>query len=188
MIEFIPETHTYLVDGVIVPSVTEILSVRFGHKYDAVSPAVLRRAAAQGTAVHEAIEAYCKTGAESDLPEVRNFKFLQKKYGFTVKGNEQIILITDGETPVAAGRCDLVLEMDGKLGGTDIKRTAALDREYLTYQLNIYRIGYRQTYGAEWDFLRGIHLRENTRRFVEIPINEQAAWEIISEWRKENDK
>ena len=32
-VEFIDDTHTYLVDGVIVPSITQILKIRFNKKY-----------------------------------------------------------------------------------------------------------------------------------------------------------
>ena len=96
-----------------------------------------------------------------------------------------MILEDDGEV-IAAGRLDLVLEMDGKVGGADIKRTAVLDKEYLAYQLNLYRIAYRQSYGIEWEFLRGVHLRENKRKFVTIPIKEEQIWEFIKEWRNDS--
>ena len=84
-LEFFEDEHLYLVDGVIVPSITQILSHRFGRKYAHVRRDVLERAAQAGTAVHEAIERYCTTGEESDLPELRNFKFLQRQYSFVVR-------------------------------------------------------------------------------------------------------
>lgn len=185
-LEFIPESHTYLVDGVIYPSITQILKKKFGNKYDGVSTETLTKAAEKGTAVHEAIEAWCKDGTESDLPELRNFKFLMKQYGFTVKANEVPVILEDDGEVIAAGRLDLVLEMDGKVGGADIKRTAVLDKEYLAYQLNLYRIAYRQSYGIEWEFLRGVHLRENKRKFVTIPIKEEQIWDFIKEWRNDS--
>lgn len=53
MIQFIPETHTYLVDGTEVPSVTEI--TRFlGYDYKSDRPWLAEIAARRGTAVHEA--------------------------------------------------------------------------------------------------------------------------------------
>ena len=183
-LEYIDDIHTYLVDGVIVPSVTQILKLKFGGKYDNVSRQTLQRAAEKGTEVHEAIENYCKTGTESDLIEVRNFKFLKKQYGFEVLDNEvPVILFKDGE-PIAAGRLDLVLEMDGRIGGGDIKRTSTLDKEYLAYQLNLYRIAYLQCYNVAWEFLKGVHLRENVRKFIDIPINEQLAWNLVEEYLK----
>ena len=74
--------------------------------------------------------------------------------------------------------------MDGQIGGADIKRTSSLDKEYVAYQLNLYRIAYRQCYGDEWKFLRAIHLRDNVRRFVELPINEKAALELVADYMK----
>ena len=35
-LEYDDESHIYLVDGIIVPSVTQILQVRFGNKYSKV--------------------------------------------------------------------------------------------------------------------------------------------------------
>lgn len=182
ILEYIDETHTYLVDGVIVPSITQILKIKFGNKYEGIDKDILKRAADKGTAVHEAIEKYCKTGEETDLKEVRNFKFLQKKYKFKVLESEVPIILFKNDVPIAAGRLDLVLEMDTKVGGGDIKRTSTLDKEYLAYQLNLYRIGYRQCYGIEWEFLKGLHLREDVRKFVDLPINENMAWKLVNEY------
>ena len=179
ILEYFDDTHEYLVDGVLVPSITQILKIKFGNKYDGVSQKVLNRAAEKGTEVHEAIERYCKTGESSDLKEVRNFKFLQKQYKFEVLDNEVPIILFLDDEPVAAGRLDLVLKLDNKIGGGDIKRTATLDKEYLAYQLNLYRIGYRQCYGVEWEFLKGIHLRDDNMKFLNIPINEKMALELV---------
>ena len=188
-LEYVDDEHIYLVDGVIVPSITQMLKSRFGGKYDGVSPTTLNRAAEAGTEVHTAIERYCECGEASDLPEVRNFAFLQKQYNFEVVANEVPVILFDDSEPIAAGRLVLVLRlphMNGQIGGADIKRTSTLDKEYLAYQLNLYRIAYRQCYGITWEFLRGIHLRGDVRKYVVIPINEQMTLEFISEWRRQN--
>lgn len=182
ILEYIDSIHTYLVDGVIVPSITQIMKLKFGNKYDGVDKDVLTKAAQKGTEVHEAIEDYCKTGEVKDLKEVRNFIFLQKHYDFVVLGNEiPIILFKDGN-PIAAGRLDLVLDVNGNIGLGDIKRTSTLDKEYLTYQLNLYRLGYQQCYCKEVKYLSGIHLREDTRKYINIAINEKKAMELIEEY------
>lgn len=183
-LEYYDEDHLYICDGVVVPSITQILKVKFGNKYNRVSGAVLSRAAEKGTAVHEAIQNYCERGEESDLIELRGFKFLQKQYKFEVLQNEVPVILFKNDIPVAAGRLDLVLEIDGKIGLADIKRTATLDKEYLAYQLNLYRIAYQQCYGKHIQFLRGLHLREDTRRFVDIPINEERALELVKEYER----
>lgn len=186
-LEFYEDEHLYLVDGVIVPSITTILKTKFGRKYEGVSKATLERASENGTAVHDAIERYCRFGETSDLPEVRNFKFLQKQYGFEVLENETPVILFYDDKPISAGRLDMVIKLNDQIGGADIKRTSTLDKDYLAYQLNLYRIAYRQCYGVEWEFLRGIHLRENVRKFVNIPICEDLSLQLVHEWRLNNE-
>jgi len=181
-LEYFDDGHIYLVDGCMVPSVTELLSHKFGRKYEGVSSDVLRARAKEGTEVHEAIENLCKTGEMADLPEIRNFLFLKKMFKFDVMDNEVPVILFHASEPIAAGRLDLVLNKGGKLGLADIKRTSVLDKDYLCYQLNIYKIAYEQCYYKDIDFLAGIHLKEDKRRFVPIPINGEMAWEFIAEY------
>lgn len=183
-LEFLPYDHLYLCDGVLVRSITQVLKFKFGGMYDHVNKEVLKRASEAGTAVHDAIEHYCKDGTESDYPELRNFKFLQKRYGFEVLDNEVPVILFRGEKPICAGRLDMVIKMNDQIGLADIKRTSTLNKEYLGYQLNLYRLAYQQCYGTPIEFLRGIHLREDTRKFVPLPINEDMTWEFIDEYER----
>lgn len=181
-IEYIDDIHCYLCDGIILPSVTTILKIKFGNKYKGIDETVLKRASEKGTEVHNAIENYCKKGIESDLKELKNFKFLKKQYKFNVLDNEVPILIFKDDEPVAVGRLDLVLKDGEEVGLGDIKRTSVLDKEYLAYQLNLYRIGYMQSYGMDIKFLKGLHLREDIRKYVNIPINEKMALELLDKY------
>lgn len=182
IVEYIDEIHQYLVDGVCVPSITQILKIKFGNKYNNVNDNVLKNASEKGTQVHNAIEKLCKTGEVEELKEVKNFMFLQKHYKFEVIDNEVPVILFKNGKPIACGRLDLVLKIDDSIGGGDIKRTSVLDKEYLAYQLNLYRIAYKQCYGVNWKFLKGIHLRENVRKFVDIPINEEMVWNLVEEY------
>jgi hypothetical protein len=174
VLEYIDESHTYLVDGIIVPSVTQLLHRKFNKKYDGISAEVLNKAAVRGTRIHKDIEEYCRLGKEPVYSETKDFIFVTKKNGLTVKENEiPIILDLGGET--FAGRLDLILEAEGELAVADIKTTATLDKEYLAYQLNLYRLGAMQSYGYDIKRLYGIHLKNGTRKAVPIPIKE-AAW------------
>ena len=180
VLEYIDETHTYLFDGVVVPSVTQLLQKKFGNKYDGIPKAVLERAAERGTALHKAIEDYEQQGIETDLVELHNWIALKVEHDIHVTGNElPLVLLKDGQA-VAAGRCDLFLAKQGVFGLGDIKRTYRLDRQYLTYQLNLYRVAFMQCYGVPIDFLRGIHLREEISKCVEIPIDESLVNEILN--------
>ena len=185
VLEYIDETHTYLYDGIVLPSITQLLKVKFGGKYDGIPKATLDRAAEMGTAVHKAIEDYERQGIETDLSELRNWKFLKKVYNFDCLDNEvPVVLFHDGEA-VACGRLDLVLVEKDCIGLGDIKRTSALDKKYITYQLNCYRVAYMQCYCAEIAFLRGIHLRNDVRKYIDIPINENLVDEVLNEYMKE---
>ena len=183
-LEYLDESHTYVVDGIQVPSITELVRERFGGIYDRVPSWVLHAAADKGTAVHAAIETYIKTGEESDLPELRGFISIVELNDFRHMIAEIPVILFDGD-PVAAGRVDLVFEQNGLLCGADIKRTYHLNREYLEYQLNLYRTAYRQSYGREWSKLYAIHLRENKRNLVEIKIDEGKTKEIIESRREQ---
>lgn len=187
-LEYDDESHTYIVDGVIVPSVTQVIGRKFGNKYDAVAPAVLKRASERGTAIHKAIEKYCRTGEDDGSVAVRNFKFLKKYYGVEVLKNEIPVIISLDGTPLTAGRLDLIINVDGYNAVADIKTTATLDKEYLAYQLNLYRLGVLECYPELEDIKRlyGIHLKEHKRTLAEIPINEDIALDLLEEVERGN--
>lgn len=190
ILEYTDSTHTYLCDGELVPSITQVMKLKFGGMYDGVPMANVEKAREHGSAVHAAIEAWCETGEVSEFQEVKNFQFLIKKYGFQVLKNEvPVILFADG-IPIAAGRLDLVVSENRGgvelMGLADIKCTATLHKEYLAYQLNLYRIAYQQCYNEQIAFLKGVHLKgEKIRKYVEIPINESLAWDLIEEYINE---
>lgn len=188
MLEYDDSTHTYIADGVIVPSVTQVLDIKFGGKYASVNPSTLNRAANRGTTIHKAIEDYCKGNEELlGTKEVRNFRFLKKHYEFDVLENETPIVITKEGNPIVAGRLDLVLGIHGATALADIKTVSALDKEYLAYQLNLYRIGYMQSYGTEIKELYGVHLREDKRKFIKIPLDEARAWDILEQYERSKE-
>lgn len=180
-LEYDDDTHTYLVDGVIVPSVTQVLKVKFGGMYESVAPEVLKKAGERGTAVHKSIEDYCTKGIDLGTTEVRHFRFLKTYYDLKPVKNEIPIIVCKDDIPVTAGRLDMILDIGGDRAVADIKTTSTLNKEYLAYQLNLYRLGVLQCYpdlGAITK-LYGIHIREDKRKLVEIPVNEGIAWSIL---------
>ena len=190
MLEYFDETHTYLYDGIMLPSVTQILGVKYKNDYASVPPAVLNNAAQRGTAVHKAIENYNNSGYDDGSEAVRNFKFLQKQYGFEVLDSELPIVIFKDDMPIACGRLDMTMLMDGETGIADIKTVSALNKEKIAYQLNLYRIGLMQSYGVDAKFLKIIHIRDGIRKVIDSPVNEDMTWELIEKFleEKENEK
>ena len=104
LLEYIDETHTYVYDGVILPSITQILKLKFGNKYIGVSQRTLERASELGTEVHKKIEEYETKGIDDDsCKELHNYKFLKSRYGFKCLQNEIPIVLFLDEEPIYTG-------------------------------------------------------------------------------------
>lgn len=143
MIEFIEDGHIYLKDGIIVPSVSEILHYIFPDKYKGVPNWVLEKKAEYGTKVHYAIECL-EQGNE--IPILNFYQELSLKEYKEIKEKNKIEVI-EQETIVSykydfAGRLDMIALVKGKLCLVDIKTTAQLDRESLSWQLSLYELAY----------------------------------------------
>ena len=87
--------HTYLVNGVEVPSVTTILKPLTDRGYGKVNPSVLEYAANRGRAVHEALEVYDLGGGLEAEPEtegyIRAYLEWEQIYRPSWSGVEQIV-------------------------------------------------------------------------------------------------
>ena len=180
-IEFIPETHQYLVDGILTPCVSNILAYKF-NDYKAVSQEVLQRASDRGTELHEAIESYERDGTTSELREFKNYLFLKKAHGFINIANEVPVMYEKDGTVLFVGTLDQIIEMDGKCGINDFKRVSAPNKQKIAYQLNLYKLAYEQTYNKKVDFLSYTHLRETVRKFNLLPIGEEITLKLLNEF------
>lgn len=183
VIEYWEDTHEYLVNGVILPSITTILKKKFGNKYNNVSPEILRKASEKGTNMHQTIQDYEEEGID-DLGsvELQNYKFLKKHYGWRVVYSEIPVVLSINDEPIAVGRLDQIIEIDGEAGVNDLKRTSIFDKEYVAYQTNLYKIAYEQTYGVKLSFVSGTHLRDDKRKFYKLPVDEEKALELVKEY------
>lgn len=186
-VEFLEEQHIYLVDGVIVPCVSNILSYKF-NDYSGVNREVLQRASEKGTELHKAIEDYEQQGITSDLKEFKNYLFLKKQFKFENIANEVPVLYEKGGRVLFVGTLDQIIERDGKLGINDFKRVSAPNKNKIAYQLNFYKMAYEQSYGKQIDFLSFTHLRETVRKFHELPINEKVTMDLLNEFTEWSDK
>lgn len=188
LLEYIDDTHTYVYDGVILPSITQILKVKFGNKYNGVSKDVLQKASERGTKVHQAIEDYEKRSIDdTECKELRNYKLLKNRFNFECLDNEVPIVLFLNDKPVCAGRIDLIIKENENVGIADIKRTSVFDKEYVAYQTNLYRIGYQQCYGIKVSFLKGLHLRDDIRKYIDLPINEGMSLDLVKKYLEESN-
>lgn len=149
MIEFIEEGHIYLKDGIIVPSVSEILHHIFPDKYKGIPNWVMEKKAEYGTKVHYSIECL-ELGKE--LPKLNIFQELSLKEYLEIKKINKIEVL-EQETIVSyeyeyAGRLDMIAMVDGKFSLIDIKTTAVLDRESLSWQLSLYELAYGKKFSS----------------------------------------
>lgn len=183
-VEFFPDTHTYIVDGIITPCVSNILAYKF-NDYAHIPKGFLQRSSEKGIELHQAIEDYERYGEPSDLTEFRNYIYLKNQYGFKNIANELPVLFTEGDRAVFVGTLDQVIEIDGKCGINDFKRVTAPNKKKITYQLNFYRMAYEQTYGRKIEFLSFTHLKEDVMRFHYLPINEEMAVDLLNEFLEE---
>lgn len=149
MIEFIDDGHIYLKNGIIVPSVSEIIKFIFPDKYSGIPNWVLEKKAEYGTVVHYAIECFEKG---NELPKLNFYQELSMKEYKRLK-NKYKIKVIEQETMVSyeyeyAGRLDMVAFVDGKACLVDIKTTATLDKESLSWQLSLYEFAYGKRFSA----------------------------------------
>ena len=148
MIEFLDEPHLYLVDGILVKSVTQILQLMFPDKYKGIDKGILNKKAEFGTAGHAIIEHLNLKNAESVQKQLLNIenKDLEvciREYLRLVKKHK--IEPLEHELKVSykhlyAGTLDLIASVDGIESLCDIKFTAELDKEYLSWQLGMYAL------------------------------------------------
>lgn len=136
-IDFNEDKHEYSVNGVKVPSVSEILSPLNADRYGDINPAVLRAAAEKGTAVHEMCEAidYGIDPDEEEMPEIQGYvdAYYQFLFDHDVywKMVEQIVSFSrfDGELPLYCGTIDRFGIVDGRKAVVDIKTYASMTTE-----------------------------------------------------------
>lgn len=190
MIEFIEEEHLYLCDGIIIPSVSEILHFIFPDKYKNVDEQTLQKKAVYGSKVHEAIECLEQSKTLPELDEnqkfsIRQWQYLKEKYNISVIIQEQMIHYGDNY----AGSFDMVANVNGYLSLCDIKTTATLDKEYLSWQLSFYELANESMYHTRFDKLYAIWLpKRECGQLVEIERKSRAELLDVLEKFKESEK
>ena len=183
MIEFLKEDHLYLVDGIITPSVTQILQFLFPDKYKDVPIEILQNKAKYGSILHKVIE----IAEQEQMFNIEQIKYkieginyiiessfkqylkLKEKYELEVLEQEQIVAYKD----LYCGTFDMI----------DIKTTAELDIEYLSWQLSYYELAS----GKKYDKLYAIWLpKKQLGKLEEIPRkSEKELLDMLEKYLKE---
>lgn len=138
---FDEETHTYRLNGEIIPSVTQVLASL--NDFSMIRPEVLQHAADRGTAVHRAVELFCADNLEEDSlcdeikPYFAAFKQFYGEKQPKIISSEQLVCNTRKQY---GGKMDLVIEMPD-MWLVDIKCTAQVSKT-----AGIQLVAYRHAY------------------------------------------
>ena len=160
MLEFIEKEHLYLYEGVIIPSVSEILKFIFPNKYEGIPKWILENKAEYGTLVHKLCEELDLGKSFEELKQEYDFNYiieaslkqhlkLKEKYNIEPISMEKRVCYQG----LYAGTYDLEANINDEFSLIDRKTTAELDKEYLSWQLSFYELASGKTYDkfyVEW--------------------------------------
>ena len=181
-VEYLEQSNLYLVNGVIVPSITTILKTKFPMD-DSIPEDVLDNARQRGNRVHKEIEDYeTKGDVATDSIELTNYIKLKARHSFDVVDVEKIVVLEIDGNPVAAGRLDQLITINNELAINDIKSTSKLNTMYLYYQTNLYRIAHNQTYGTNIQKCYATHLKGNEASFKTIVKNDEIVMKLVRDF------
>lgn len=137
MIEYIDEIHTYLADGIIIPSVSKLVQFATGDDYSNIPQSILQSACDFGTDIHQAIQDFLEQGLETSFTDpYRNLAFNEFKrlYGEVITEPICETLIDYNER--YAGRIDCL--SNGIL--IDFKTNTNINIPHLEWQLGYYKL------------------------------------------------
>ena len=167
--EFDEKTHTYTVDGKVLPSVTTITSILSNLEYKDIDKEILKKAAEKGTKVHKAIEDYLLWNdyelEEQYQPYMLQFKKAEKLEKFITTKTE--FKLTDGEI---CGTIDNMSMIGETLIIIDYKTTSTIHKKLLEAQFGGYKI-LCEANGFHIDKWYGLFLSKTGYKFIEVKPN-----------------
>lgn len=193
--------HAYMLDLEELTGVTTVLKqVLFYDKYNGISEEVLRRAAARGTAIHEAVQAHLLGIPYNPAPDTLEFKteaaralaswqnYERGSELQTMVETECVEYLVSNEQDIAS-KVDVVFKNKGGEGYTlaDIKTTSEFDEEYLSWQLSIYADFFRQQTGEAVTMLVAMWYNRSRGTWQVIQVKDKghdAVQSLIDDWRK----
>lgn len=187
MIEFIDKTHTYLIDGVIVPSVSQLVQFATKKDYSKVNKKVLDLACKFGSKLHKDIEVYEVYNVmplyTSKTEQLAFKEYLRVKNKYINKPLfEQIISYKNSY----AGRFDC-LDNNNLI---DFKTNTKVDIESLRWQLGYYKLALEEK-GVKINKCLCLSIpRLKSARWIEIePIEKDKLLENLKDYEKfKNEK
>jgi len=165
------ELHEYRVDGIVVPSVTQIVEAVTGKDVSRVPPKILQAARERGIEIHKDIENGTLLTEEGQWIEKQ---IDRSKCQFEVQGFAEI----DGL--VFAGTCDILSDAETENAEIiDTKTVYARDVLYWTLQDNMYR----KIFGAQKLSVAWTPKSGNYERVTIAVLSDEKMSELVSAYR-----
>lgn len=177
---FEEQTHTYRLDGVIIPSVSAVMEPLSRSTYRRVDDKTLDKAANKGSSVHSSIEFFINYGVEDVNPAHKGYfdAFLDwwNLRKPEVVGCENYVY---HKIYRYGGTVDLLAYIDGKLTLVDFKTTSALLEKTCGVQLEAYAQALKN-HGIEVEQKMILHLKK-TGKYAEkfFEVNDKKRWLVF---------
>lgn len=176
-LEFEPEGHIYTIDGIRIPSVSDVTECLSAYVYGEAPPDILAIAAERGTAVHRATQELDETGTctvTGDLePYLRAYAdFLEEK---APRWDYIEHSVNNGMR--YAGTFDRYGSMDGKNVILDIKTTQQITRKVkalYTAAQNLYRMAIEDWLTVDALYILQLR-RDGAYKLIELPVDDALA-------------
>ena len=177
ILTFFDKEHKYTLDGDEIPSVSELSRFASREIYQTVEQFQLDRAAARGTAVHQAcenIDRYSEVKCNNDIAGyVKAYIKFRGEHPIEYDTIERAFA---GDTPEGkfAGTIDRAgVFADGQTAIIDLKTSSVVQKPLAQIQLNAYKLLYEQNTGKKVDKLFILHLKkEGDYKLIEFPIDD----------------
>jgi hypothetical protein len=166
---FIQNPHSYLLGDKILLGITTVLKHQlFAGKYDDIPEymrqRILDRAADKGSRIHDECE-NTDAGLPAVSDEAASYKAIRENGGFEPVATEYLV----SDEKHFASKIDAVWSKNGEIYLCDIKTTAKLDTDYLSWQLSIYADFFEMLNPElKVSHLCGIHLRGKKSKTIEV--------------------
>ena len=179
-LEFQESTHTYLLHGCPIPSVTQLMAPLSAAVYGGINTEVLNKAAERGTEVHEAAENYANFGIVDISPEYRGYLDGFCKWFDEVKPE---VVSTEFKMYhkylIYGGTADLLAYINGKLYLIDYKTTSSVETMLTRVQLEAYKQALI-SHGIPVEGKAILHLRPDGRaKLLEYDSEDDDAWQTF---------
>lgn len=179
-LEFDEATHTYRLNGEVIPSVTTVMEPLKRVQYEGIDDRTLSRAATKGTSVHNAIENWILFGIE-DVPEEHKgyfdaFRLWWEDAKPEVIGTEVRVY---HKLLRYAGTGDLLARVGGMIDLIDYKTTYAVNEMLCKVQLEAYSQAFA-SHGFKAERKNILHLQKNGKySFHEYPLRDARCWKVF---------